>query len=393
MQTEARTDEPRGPLDGLLVADFSRILAGPYASMMLADLGADVVKVESPTGDDTRAWTPPERDGVATYYLSVNRNKRSVVLDLRDEGDRRLARHLALRADVLLQNFRPGGMAKYGLDYESLKDQNPQLVYVSVSGFGSGGGRDLPGYDLIVQAMSGLMSLTGDPSGPPYRAGLSVFDVVTGLHATVGTLAALHDRSRTGLGQHVEANLFSSALSGLVNQSGGYAASGQVPHRMGNAHPSLFPYEPLPTADGDLIIAAGNDGQFARLCQVLGVPELIEDPRFVRNQDRTVNRDQLKPLLVEALAKKGRAEWFSELLAAGVAAGPINSVDEGFAFAEQIGLDPIVSAGSGEHAIPTVRNPLTFSRTPAGYELPPPELDSHGEELRTWLATLEGDVL
>ena len=373
-----------GPLAGLLVADFSRILAGPYASMLLADMGAEVVKVESPTGDDTRTWMPPVRDGEATYYLGINRNKRSLALDLRDEKDNALARELAARADIVLENFRPGGLAKFGLDYDSVAAANPAVVYASISGFGSGGGAALPGYDLIVQAISGLMSLTGDPDGPPYRSGISVFDVMSGMQATIGVLAALQHRNRTGRGQHVELNLLATALSGMVNQTSAYVAGDVVPHRMGNSHPSLFPYEPLPTADGDLIVAAGNNGQFANLCKVLGVAELADDPRFQTNQDRTANRDELRPLLVEQLRTKGRMEWFRELLDAGVPCGPINTVDEGVAFAEKLGLDPVVRPGDG--AVPSVRNPITFSESPARYDLPPPGLDEHGAQLRAWLS-------
>lgn len=375
-----------GPLAGLLVADFSRILAGPYASMLLADLGAEVVKVESPAGDDTRTWMPPVREGVSTYYLAINRNKRSVALDFKAPDDLVLARELASRADVVLENFKPGGLAKYGLDYDSVAAGNPGVVYASISGFGSTGGAALPGYDLIVQAMSGLMSLTGDPEGEPYRAGISVFDVMSGMQATIGVLAALRSREATGAGQHVEVNLFSTALSGLVNQASAYVAGGVVPFRMGNSHPSLFPYEPLPTADGDLIITAGNDGQFAKLCKALGLPELVDDPRFRRNEDRTANRDELRPLLVERLKTRGRMEWFEELLADGVACGPINTVEEGIAFAEKVGLDPVVVVGEGSAAVPGIRNPITFSATPPRYDLPPPGLDEHGTELRAWLA-------
>ena len=380
-----------GPLAGLLVADFSRILAGPYASMLLADLGAEVVKVESPGGDDTRTWSPPVRDGVSTYYLGVNRNKRSVALDLKDEEDRGLARELAGRADVLLENFKPGGLARFGLDYETVAQANPGIVYASISGFGSGeGGRDLPGYDLIVQAISGLMSLTGSPDGEPYRAGISVFDVMAGLHATIGTLAALNARHETGRGQHVEVNLLSSALSGLVNQSSAFVAGGVVPQRMGNSHPSLFPYEPLPCADRDLIVTAGNNTQFRRLVEVLGVPELADDPRFARNEDRTANRDELRPLLVERLSTRDAMDWFRDIIAAGVPCGPINTIDGGVRFAEEVGLDPVVVVGDGEAAVPSIRNPIRFSDSRARYDLPPPGLDEHGAELRRWLAAPRG---
>jgi crotonobetainyl-CoA:carnitine CoA-transferase CaiB-like acyl-CoA transferase len=380
-----------GPLAGLLVADFSRILAGPYATMLLADLGAEVVKVESPGGDDTRSWQPPVREGISTYYLGVNRNKRSVALDLKDPDDLDAAQELGRRADVLVENFKPGGLARFGLDYDTVSAGNPGIVYASISGFGSGPkGAVLPGYDLIVQAMSGLMSLTGDPEGEPYRAGISVFDVMAGLHATIGVLSALNARHESGRGQHVEVNLLSSALSGLVNQSSAYVAGGVVPYRMGNSHPSLFPYEPLPCADGDLIITAGNSGQFRRLVEVLGVPELADDPRFSRNEDRTANREQLRPLLVARLRTRSKMEWFRDIIGAGVPCGPINTVDGGVAFAEEVGLDPVVQVGDGAAAVPSIRNPIRFSETPPDYRLPPPGLDEHGEEIRGWLATPAG---
>ncbi|TYB39860.1 CoA transferase [Micromonospora sp. AP08] len=371
-----------GPLRGVLVADFSRILAGPYATMLLADLGADVVKVEAPGGDDTRTWQPPVRDGVSTYYLGVNRNKRSLVLDLADPGDAVLARRLAARSDVMIQNFRPGALRRFGLDHDTVTAANPRLVYASISGFGAAGGADLPGYDLMVQAASGLMSLTGAADGPPYKAGVAVFDVIAGLHAAVGILAALHHRAGTGVGQHVEVDLLSSALSGLVNHASAHVAGGVVPHRMGNAHPSIVPYEPLPTADGELVVIAGNDGQFRTLCHVLGLPGLPDDPRFRRNQDRTAHRDALRPLLVAALAVRTSAEWFRELRAVGVPCSPINTVADGLALADGLGLDPVVTV----EGVPGVRHPIGLSATPPRYDLPPPGLDEHGAELRAWLA-------
>jgi crotonobetainyl-CoA:carnitine CoA-transferase CaiB-like acyl-CoA transferase len=384
---DGRTARRTGPLAGVLVADFSRVLAGPYATMLLADLGAEVIKVEGPLGDETRTWTPPERDGTSTYYLSINRGKRSVVLDLRDPADAELARELARRADVLIENFKPGGLAKFGLDYPSVRGTNPDVVYASITGFGSGGGAHLPGYDLMAQAISGLMSLTGEPDGPPYRAGVSVIDVFAGNHVAIGILAALRHRDATGEGQRVEVNLLSSALTGMVNQSSAYVAGGVVPFRMGNAHPSVYPYEPLPTADRELIVAVANNGQFRRLCEVLGRPELADDPRFRTNADRTANRVELRRLLVERLATRGANEWFDALVAAGVPSGPINTVDGGFALAERLGLDPVVTVGEGGRMVPTTRHPIRFSATPASYRLPPPELDEHGGELRAWLAT------
>jgi crotonobetainyl-CoA:carnitine CoA-transferase CaiB-like acyl-CoA transferase len=374
------------PLDGVLVADFSRILAGPYATMLLADLGAEVVKVEGPQGDDTRSWMPPVRGEVSTYYLGVNRGKRSIALDLRDPDDVALARELARRADVVIENLRPGGMTKYGLDYASVSADNPGVVYSSISGFGSGEGAHVPGYDLMVQAISGLMDLTGDPDGEPFRAGISVFDVMAGNHAVIGILAALRHRDATGDGQHVEVNLLSSALTGLVNHSSAWVAGGVVPHRMGNAHPSVFPYEPLETADDPLIVTAANDGQFRKLCGVLGLEGVADDPRFARNADRTANRGELRPILVGKLKEKPAVEWFELLVDAGVPCGPIQSIDRGFAMAERFGLDPVVEVGEGERRVPTTRHPIRFSRTPAVYELPPPELDEHGAALRTWLS-------
>jgi crotonobetainyl-CoA:carnitine CoA-transferase CaiB-like acyl-CoA transferase len=329
---------------------------------------------------------PVTGDGVSTYYLAINRNKRSVALDLTDDTGLAAARELARRADVLVENFKPGGLAKFGLDYDSISAHNPGIVYASISGFGSGGGKDLPGYDLMVQAMSGLMSLTGDPDGPPFRAGISVFDVIAGLHTAIGVLAALNQRAATGLGQHVEASLLSSALSALVNQASAYAAGGVTPFRMGNSHPSVFPYEPLPTASGDLIITVGNDAQFRRLCRVLGAEQLADDPRFAANDGRTANRDELRPLLTELLARRPAADWFGELIGAGVPCGPINTVAQGIAFAAEIGLAPVVPAGQGEAAVPTIRHPLTFSASAPRYDRPPPGLDEHGDEIRAWLA-------
>jgi crotonobetainyl-CoA:carnitine CoA-transferase CaiB-like acyl-CoA transferase len=350
--------------------------------MLLADLGAEVVKVEGPGGDDTRTWQPPVREGVATYYLGVNRNKRSVALDLKDPADADLARELARRADVFVENFKPGGLGRFGLDYDTVAATNPGVVYASISGFGSGGGAALPGYDLIVQAISGFMSLTGETDGEPYRAGVALFDVMAGLHATIGVLAALNLRRDTGLGQHVEVNLLSSALSGLVNQTSAFVAGGVVPFRMGNSHPSLFPYEPLPCADGELIITAGNDGQFRRLCEVLGVPELSEDPRFGRNEDRTANRDALRPLLVERLMTRSKMDWFRDIIGAGVPCGPINTIDQVFADPQVRHLGLAQSVRSHERGeVELVGQPILMSRTPSRIRTPPPTMGEHTEEI------------
>jgi crotonobetainyl-CoA:carnitine CoA-transferase CaiB-like acyl-CoA transferase len=381
--TEA--SRPRGPLEGLLVADLSRILAGPYCSMLLADLGATVIKVEGPAGDDTRTWVPPEKDGIATYYLSINRNKRSIVLDFGVDEDRAKAQELLRRADIAIENFKPGSLTKFGLDYDTAAAINPRLVYLSISGFGTADGAWLPGYDLIVQAVSGLMSLTGDPDGPAFRAGISVFDVMAGLHGTIGILSALHQREATGRGQHVEVNLLSSAMSGLVNQTAAYSLAGVVPTRMGNAHPSLFPYETMPVADREMIIAAGNDRQFRALCEVLGLQDVPDDPDFATNADRTRNRERLRPLLLERLATWKADDLFLALNRAGVPCGPINSIAEGVELAESLGLAPRVDVGSGDRAVTVIRNPITFSDAEIRYEYPPPRLGEHDDEIDEWL--------
>lgn len=377
------------PLDGLVVADLSRVLAGPYSSMLLADMGATVIKVESSAGDDTRTWVPPTKDGVATYYMSINRNKKSVVLDFGNPDDLVLVKKLVRNADICIENFKVGGLKKFGLDYESVSVNNPGLIYMSISGFGTKEGAWLPGYDLIVQAVSGLMSLTGEPDGQPYRAGISVFDVMAGLHGTIGLLAALHQRNQTGKGQHVEVNLLASAMSGLVNQTAAYTAAGVVPFRMGNAHPSLFPYEALPTKDRDLIIAAGNDRQFRSLCGVLGIEAVADDPRFAINADRTKNREELRPLLLEKLAQWASDDLFIELNKVGVPCGPINSIGDGVELAEKLGLRPRVNVGTGEREVTLVRNPITFSDGDLEYRLPPPTLGEHSQEIREWLEEME----
>jgi crotonobetainyl-CoA:carnitine CoA-transferase CaiB-like acyl-CoA transferase len=372
---------PAGPLDGIVIADFSRVLAGPYCTMLLADLGADVIKVEGPEGDDTRHWVPPVRGDVGTYYLAINRNKRSIVLDLKSSEDLDVAHALSARADVFINNFKPGGLARFGLDYPSVAARNPASIYCSISGFGSAGGAALPGYDLLVQGMSGLMSLTGSPDGPAYRAGISVFDVVTGLHSAVGILAALHHRDATGAGQLIETNLLSTALSAMVNQTSAYIAGDVVPNRMGNGHLSLFPYEPLATGEGEIIVVAGNDGQFRKLSAAIEAPELAEDERFATVGQRNRNREQLRPLLLARLATRSAQDWFRILSDAGVPCGPINDIRGGVELATELGLEPVVMAGD----VPTVRNPIRMSATPPRYDLAPPELNADSEAIRTWL--------
>lgn len=378
-----RTGE--GPLSGVVIADFGRVLAAPYCTMLLADMGATVLKVEGPDGDETRSWMPPVFDDASTYYLSINRNKHSIALDFRDEHDLAVAQALAAKCDVLVENFKPGGLSRFGLDYAAVKKLNPEIVYASVTGFGTAGGADLPGYDLLVQGAAGLMSLTGDADTQPYRAGVAVFDVFAGLHTCVAILAAMRHRTLSGQGQLVEVNLMSVALSSMVNQTAAYAIAGVTPHRLGNEHPSIYPYSPFPTSDGEVILAIGNDKQFDVLAELIGAPGLSADPRFAANRDRSVNRDDLRPILDGLLRSKKTSEWFDLFRAAGLPCAPINSVAQGIQFAEAIGLEPIVTVGRGETTQPGVRNPVTFSRTPVTYDLVPPKLNDSGDAIRAWL--------
>ena len=373
-------------LRGVRIADFSRVLAGPYATMLLADLGADVIKVERPgTGDETRAWHPPaDENGTSTYFLSVNRNKRSVVLDLATGAGRAQARALVADADVLVENFRPGTMRRLGLGPEELLAQRPELVYCSISGFGAAAGAAIPGYDLLVQAVGGLMSVTGEADGEPTKTGVALVDVITGLHACLGILAALRHRDATGEGQHVEVNLLGSLLSAMVNQASAFAVAGVVPGRLGNAHPSIAPYETFPTADRPLALAVGNDRQFAALAAALGAPGLAADTRFRTNADRVAHRAELRDLLGERLRGAGADHWAAVLLAAGVPAGPVNTLEEAFAHAARLGLPGIVGIpGDTARGGPSrqVAHPIALSRTPARYRLPPPSLGRHTAEV------------
>jgi crotonobetainyl-CoA:carnitine CoA-transferase CaiB-like acyl-CoA transferase len=312
--------------------------------MLLADFGAEVTKVERPGGgDETRSWGPPyDERGEATYFQSVNRNKDSVVIDMSSEEGLAELRRLAREADVLVENFRPGLMASKGLDYETLRAENPRLVYCSVTGFGSGGGAELPGYDLLIQALGGLMSVTGDPAGEPMKAGVALVDVLAGLFATVGILVALRAREASGEGQLVEVNLFSALLASLVNQGSAYTIAGAVPERMGNRHPSISPYEVYATAEGELVLAVGNDRQFAALCDELGAPDLATDPRFATNPSRVENSEALGAELERLLATRPAAAWSEALLARRVPAGQVNDLGAAFAFAERLGLAPTV---------------------------------------------------
>lgn len=367
-------------LAGLKVADFSRVLAGPFATMVLADFGADVIKIERPSGDDTRSWVPPvDEFGVGTYFSSVNRNKRSVTCDLGTEEGLRAATAIAMEADIVVENFRPGVMERYGLDFETLRASRPELVYCSITGFGSAGGASLPGYDLLVQAVGGLMSVTGSPESEPSKVGVALVDVVTGQNAVIGILTALRALDDTGTGQRVEVNLLSSLLSGLVNQASSTLTTGLAPQRMGNAHPSIAPYETLATADGPLAVAVGNDKQFRALTRVLSVPELGTDPRFADNSCRVAHRDELKALLEDRLRTGSAADWADRLTAAGVPAGKVNSVVEALGLAEVLGLEPVVQITDpdGSRTSQQVSNPIRLSGTPARYRRVPPLLGEH----------------
>ncbi|EID80835.1 MULTISPECIES: CaiB/BaiF CoA transferase family protein [Rhodococcus] len=362
-------------LDGLLIADFGRVLAGPYATMLLADLGADVVKIErAGVGDDTRQWGPPWVGDESTYFQSVNRNKRSFAWDLRDPADLQQARELTARADVVVENFLPGTMDRLGLGYDAVREINPDVVYCSVTGFG--GQNDLPGYDLLIQAVGGLMSITGPEPGVPTKVGVAVVDIITGLHAAVGILAALRHRDRTGEGQRVEVNLLSSLLSALANQTSGYVGAGVVPQAMGNRHPSIAPYEVFRTGDRPLVLAVGNNRQFASLVEVLGVPELADDERYATNTQRVAHREQLVRDITAALSAGSADEWFEKLTAQGVPCGPLNDIADAVALAERLGLNPVVEIDDPRRDRPVrqVANPIRLSATPASYRSAPPLL-------------------
>ncbi len=372
-----------GALDGIIVADFSRVLAGPLCTMHLADMGATVIKVERPDGgDDTRHWPPYLDDGTSTYYASINRNKQSVTLDLTDAADLAMARRLAERADVMIENFRPGMLEAFGLGYEAVSSSNPGLIYCSISGFGTTGeGADMPGFDFLVQGMGGLMSLTGPADGEPYRVGVAMVDVLAGLHALAGILAALHARDRNdGLGQKVEVALMSSLLAGMVNASTASLLAGD-PVRAGNRHASVAPYEVFHAADGPFILATGNDRQYQRVCEVIGAPEMADDPRFVTNHDRVKNIASCAEMINEKLAAKKARQWIALFLDARVPAGPINTLSEAFADAERLGLEPVIEVDG----MRLPRAPFTFSATPVVVNNRPPSLGEDSAEIRRWL--------
>ncbi len=375
-----------GALDGLVVLDLSRILAGPYATQMLADLGAEVWKVESPWGDDTRRWGPPFREGESAYFLSTNRGKKSLAINLKDPRGQRLVRRLAERADVLVENFKVGDLARYGLDYPSLAEVNPRLVYASITGFGQTGPRAAePGYDAALQGMTGIMSVTGEPDGPPTKVGVAWIDVLTGLTAAVGILAALRERDVRGRGQHLDLALFDVGVAAMVNQAQAYLMTGVAPTRMGNAHPQIVPYQAFEARDKWFILAVGNDAQYQRLTEALGRPDLWEDARYQTNAGRVEHREELVAELARIFRSRDRAAWLERLRAAGVPVTPVNDVGEALADpqAEARGLLwELVHPRLGP--TPLLASPLQhMSRTPAAPTAAPPLLGQHTREVLT----------
>ena len=396
-----------GPLSHIRVLDLSRVLAGPWAGQNLADLGAEVIKVERPgQGDDTRRWGPPYLKDAAgrdtsepAYYLSCNRGKKSIVLDLATPQGQRLARELAAKCDILLENYKVGGLAKFGLGYDDLEASHPHLIYCSITGFGQTGPcRERAGYDLIAQGMGGLMSITGEPDGAPgggpKRVGVAIADLFSGMYATIAVLAALARRERTGRGQHIDLALLDCQVAMLANQAMNYLTSGRPPPRMGNAHPNVVPYQPFATADGEIIVAAGNDAQFAGLCAVIGRPDLADDPDFATNAARIRNRERLLPMIAEQIKARTRREWQDALEAVGVPCGPINALDEVFA-------EPQVRARGMrfelDHPlagrVPMVASPMRFSDTPIEYHAPPPLLGEHTDDVLGELLGLDAGAI
>ncbi len=372
-----------------MVADFSRVLAGPIATMILGDLGADVIKVERPgSGDDTRLWGPPWHGGTSTYYQGLNRNKRSIALDLTDDSDAELARRLAGRADVLVENFRPGTMPRWRLGYDDLVDRNPGLVYCTISGFGAEGpGATLPGYDLLVQATSGLMSITGQPGGPPTKVAVALIDKIAGLYAATGILAALRARQASGRGQHLEVPLFDAGMASLLNVGSGHLLAGATVGLSGNRHPSIAPYQTYRAADRVFVLAVGSQQLWAKTCELIERPDLEDDPDFATNRDRVANIDRLQEELEAAFETHTADEWISMFRGAGVPAGHVNSVAEAFAFADHLGREIVTETPiSDVERFLSTRSPIRLSDTPVDVRRVPPSLGEHDDEIREWLA-------
>jgi crotonobetainyl-CoA:carnitine CoA-transferase CaiB-like acyl-CoA transferase len=396
-----------GPLSHIRVLDLSRVLAGPWAGQTLADLGAEVIKVERPgIGDDTRGWGPPfltDREGRPTsdaaYYLAANRGKKSVTIDFTRTEGQELVRRLAADCDIVLENFKVGGLAKYGLDYASLQAINPGIIYCSITGFGQTGPyRNRAGYDFLIQGMGGLMSVTGEPDGAPgggpVKVGVAIVDIFTGMYAVTSVLAALAHRERTGEGEYIDLSLLDVQVATLANQATNYLVSGRSPERLGNAHPNIVPYQALATGDGHIILAVGNDGQFAKFCAVAGCPELADDERYSTNAGRVRNRDELIPIIKELFRKRTSADWIAALENAGVPCGPINTIAEVFANPQVQSRGMRIDVphnGSGQ--IPLVGSPMKFTRTPLNDRQPPPQLGEHNDEVLTGILGLGDDEL
>ncbi len=390
--------ETKGALDGLFVLDLSRILAGPTATQLLGDMGATVIKIENPKtgGDDTRSWGPNyarDHNGNATdlsaYFMAANRNKQSVAVDLSTEDGQAVVRQLAARADVVIENYKPGGLVKYGLDHDTLLKAHPGLVYCSISGFGqTGPNRDKPGYDLMAQGYGGIMSLTGDPDGTPTKVGVGIADVMCGMYATIGILAALRHRDQTGEGQHIDLSLVDAQMAWLINEGCNYLVSGNVPERRGNAHPNIVPYDAFPTSDGHVLVAVGNDSQFVRFCDAIGAPELGADPRYTTNLKRIENRVTLTQSLTPILSRMTKDELLAKMHAVKVPGGPIHDVAEALNSDQAQARGTVVAVEHDDVADGHVRllaNPLKFSATPVTYRRAPPRF---GQDTEAVLATL-----
>ena len=393
-----QTTSKKPPLSGIRVIELARVLAGPWAGQMLADMGADVIKVENPEGgDDTRAWGPPFVEGKdgenlsAAYYHATNRGKRSIAVDLKTPEGQDIVRRLAATADVVIENFKLGGLKKYGLDYESLKAINPKLVYCSITGFGQDGPyASLAGYDYIVQGMSGFMSITGEPDGQPMKSGVAIADIFTGIYAVSAIQAALIHAMRTGEGQLVDMALLDVMSAVLANQNMNYLVSGTAPTRLGNAHPNISPYEVIPVADGHIILAVGNDGQFRRFCRILGCETMADDERFATNRARVANREEVRRLLTTETARWTKADLLAACGDNAVPAGPINSIAEMFADPqiEARGMRLDLEAADGT-MIPSVRSPIVLSETPLAYHRPSPTLGEHTADVLAELNDIE----
>jgi formyl-CoA transferase len=369
------------PLNGIRVLDLSRVLAGPYCTMVLGDLGADVIKVESPAGDETRGWGPPFAEGESAYYLCVNRNKRSIIVNFKTDEGRTIIDELIKQSDVLIENFRPGTLAHFSLDYKSVSALNPQLIYCSITGFGQTGPlRDKPGYDFMIQAMGGLMSITGEPDGEPMKVGVAVADLFAGQNAVIAILAALQARNQTGKGQHLDISLFDSQVAMLANVASNFLISGNLPKRYGNAHANIVPYQSFQARDAWFVLTVGNDKQFERLCGVIGNSELVNNARFSSNSQRVKNREELIELLKPIFMEKTASEWLSALEAAEIPCGPINTLDKVFSMPQVEARDMLIHL---QHAkigdLRLVGSALELSDTPVDYKLPPPRLGEHTE--------------